>query len=90
MTLIIEIPSKLESELRQRLGDDLRRNAAEAMAVEWYRQRLISHGQFAELLSLSRYEADGVLKRHGVMLEVDPGEFDREFSSLRELLPPKS
>ena len=34
--------------------------------VELYREGRISHGELAEGLGLSRYQADGVLKRHNV------------------------
>jgi predicted HTH domain antitoxin len=89
MTLHIDIPASLEADLRSRLGDELPRNATEALAVEWYRQRLISHGQFAEMLGISRYEADGMLKQHKVLPEADVEQFDREMASLRERLSPE-
>jgi predicted HTH domain antitoxin len=83
MTLTITLPEDVERSLRQRLGDGLDAAAREAMAVELYRQSLISHGQFAGLLGLSRAGADEVLKRHGVVDELSPEELDAQISSLR-------
>jgi len=65
MAISIELPTGIEEKLRAELGD-LSAAGKEAMLVELYREGRISHGELAEGLGLSRYQADGVLKRHNV------------------------
>jgi hypothetical protein len=45
----------------------------------------MTHHQLAEALGLNRYETDGVLKRHGVEIDLSPEEFRSQADSLREL-----
>ena len=59
-------PDKVESHLRAEWGADLSRRVLEVIAVEGYRTSVLSVGQAAEMLGVSVYDADGVLKRHGV------------------------
>lgn len=63
MAISFELPSELESHLRREF-ENLDDAAKEAMGVELFRQGKLSHAQLASLLDLSRYETDGVLKRH--------------------------
>ncbi len=65
MSISFELPENVEAQLRRELGD-LNAVAKEAALVELYRQGKLSHGQLAEALETSRYEVDGVLKRHNV------------------------
>lgn len=65
MAILIDLPGPIEDRLRAQL-DDLDRKGKEAMLVELYRQGLISHGELAESLGRSRYEADGILKQYKV------------------------
>lgn len=65
MSIVIQLPEELERDLRSRLGD-LDATAREAFAVELYRQHKLSHRQMSEILGLSRFETDAVLKRHEV------------------------
>lgn len=61
----IDLPQEIEERLRRECGD-LDSLAREAMGVELYRQGRLTHVQLSRLLELSRYDTDGVLKRHGV------------------------
>ena len=83
MTISFEIPPEIEQQIRTN-GADLDREARELFLVELYRQERISHCQLADALGLSRYEADGVLKRHKVWLELIPEELAAQPASLRE------
>ncbi|MBZ0252792.1 MAG: UPF0175 family protein [Candidatus Methylomirabilis sp.] len=85
MTITFDIPTKLEEAIRAE-GQDPSRAAKEAFLVELYREGKLYHGEFAEALGLSRYEADGVLKRHGVFLETTDEEVQDEVRSLRNAL----
>lgn len=69
MAISIELPDEIEQELRQRLGN-LDQAAKEALLVELYRQQKLTHHQLAQALGLSRYETDGVLKRHDVYYDI--------------------
>ena len=86
MPITFEIPREIEQEL-SRSGADLNGEAREAFLVELYRQERITHHQLAEALGLSRYETDGVLKRHKVWLELTPEELATQAASLREVRP---
>jgi predicted HTH domain antitoxin len=86
MNISFELPQSIEHELGTN-GADLNGEAREAYLVELYRQERISHHQLAEALGLSRYETNGVLKRH----KVSPGptleELRAEIGSLRNARP---
>jgi len=86
MNISFEIPPDIEQELRTN-GADLSGEAREAYLVERYRQHRISQHQLAEALGLTRVEADGVLKRHEVWLELTPEELAAQAASLRETRP---
>ena len=79
-----DIPDQIE----RCLGDDaegLARTAREAFLVDLYRTRRITHHQLAEALLLGRIETDGILKRHGVMLDFTVDDLDRESGLLRRV-----
>ncbi|MDZ4782302.1 MAG: UPF0175 family protein [Planctomycetia bacterium] len=86
MSITFDLPEDVEAQLRRELGD-LDQAAKEAALVELYRQGKLSHGRFAESLGISRYEADGVLKRHNVTEDlVTMAELDEQIADFRELL----
>ena len=88
MAIEIELPGAIEERLRADFGD-LSVAAKEAMLVELYRQRRISHGELAEGLGLSRYETDGVLRRHSVIEDLlTTEEHDDQVAGLRARLAP--
>ncbi len=86
MTINFELPQSIEQELRTN-GADLNREAKEACLVELYRRHRISQHQLAEALGLSRVEADGVLKKHEVWLEMTSEDLAAQAASLREARP---
>ena len=63
------------------------RDAKEAYLVNLYRRRKITHHQLGHALDMDRYDTDGLLKRHGVELELSLEEFNAEVASLREAKP---
>jgi predicted HTH domain antitoxin len=85
MSIAFQLPEHVESVLRNELGD-LEQLAKEAFAIEAYRSGKLSLGQLAELLGLSQYEADGLLKQRGVLFDVDEEELARQRETLRRLL----
>ncbi len=84
MTISFEIPDDIEAKLRS-TGTDLNQTAKEALLVDLYRQKQITHYQISQALGLSRYKVDGLLKRHDVPLDLSIEEFRTEAASLREL-----
>jgi hypothetical protein len=70
VTLTLEIPQDLAA-LLGAPERDLSRTALEALAVEEYLARRLSDAQFRRLLDISRFEADRILKAHGVWLDYD-------------------
>jgi len=81
VALTLELPEDLAALLGapQR---DLSRTALEALVVEEYRARHLSDQQFRQLLSVSRFEADRILKAHGVWRDYGLEDFEREGSSI--------
>jgi predicted HTH domain antitoxin len=59
--------------------------AKELLLVDLYRKEQITHHQLATALGLNRYETDGVLKRHGVEMELSSDELQSQAELLREL-----
>lgn len=65
MAITFDIPPDLEESLTQQFGN-LNQAAKEAALVELYRQGRISRPELSRALGFSRYETDGLLKRHNV------------------------
>ncbi|MBL9124245.1 MAG: UPF0175 family protein [Planctomycetaceae bacterium] len=85
MTLEISIPDSIADVLRAQLGARLEQKAKEDLAVQWYRDGLITSGQVAELLGTSWSEAQAFLKEReaGQSLAIDDVIADAD--RLREL-----
>lgn len=79
MPLSIEVPEDVQVALQSRWGD-LSAHVRESLAIEGYRQGLLSLAQVRRLLGLStRWEAQLFLGRNGVaVFDLDPAELDRE------------
>lgn len=84
VSITLEVPEDL-AQLMSASGDDLARTALVALAVDQYRLKRISDGQFRRLLNVSRFEADAILKAHEVWLDYSLEDFERDGESLREL-----
>jgi len=56
------------------------------LAIEAYRAGTLSLGQFAELVGVGQYEADGILKERGVMLDLSSEQLAEERETLSRLL----
>jgi hypothetical protein len=86
MAISFSLPSDIEQHLRGEFGD-LNAAAKEAALVEMYRQGKLSHGKLAESLGISRFETDGVLKRHNVTEDlITLEEYNEQMAALRKLL----
>lgn len=82
MTIRFDIPSELESALQGRYSD-LNQAAKEAFLIGLYRNSLLTHRQLADALGLDRFEADNLLKQHGVGHDLTIEELDHQLEALR-------
>ena len=78
MTIAFTLPEQIEKHLQAEIGPDLSEAAKVALAVELYREGKLSLGQVAEMLGLSVYQADGLLKRHGVEVPYTVADFEHD------------
>lgn len=69
MTISFNVPTTIEQAL-SRDGQDPSDVAKEAAMVELFRRHRITHHELAESLGLSRFETDGLLKRHEVSYDL--------------------
>jgi Uncharacterised protein family (UPF0175) len=84
MQITIEIPDELVSSMLATAQHDRARAALEAIAVEAYREHRLTGYQLRELLGIrSRYEMDGLLKRHQVWLDYSMDDFERILACTR-------
>lgn len=86
MKLTIEIPLAVEQSLHQQLGQDLTQSAKEALAIGWYQAEKLSIGQVAELLGISIYDAEGLMKRHHVDAPYSLEDFEHDRDTLKRVL----
>jgi|tagenome__1003787_1003787.scaffolds.fasta_scaffold19010828_2 predicted HTH domain antitoxin len=85
MAVTLDIPQKLADHIEAAWGESVSRAAAEALAAEGYRRRLLSLGQVAELLNTSINDAGGFLKDRGIPLNYDVADFESDMAVLRGL-----
>ena len=83
MNVAIEVPENIARELEAKWGD-LSARAREALAIEAYRSRALSHFQVQQLLGLgTSWELDALLKRSGVFLEYTDDDLRRDLNNSR-------
>ena len=85
MTLKVELPSDLEAAIRRSVGGDLDAYAREALAVQMYRDRKLTHGQLQRFLNVQSYEADTILKKHGGVDELTSDELAAQVQASRDV-----
>lgn len=83
MTLKVELPGDLEAIIRRNIDGDLDTYAREALAVQLYRERKLTHGQLQQFLNVQSYEADSILKKHGGVDELNPDELAAQVQASR-------
>jgi predicted HTH domain antitoxin len=86
----VTISFELPHDIAQRIctsGVDLSDKAREAFLVDLYREDAITHGQLSKALGLDGYDTDGVLKKHGVFLEINVEELRAEAAALHDVSP---
>lgn len=83
--LAMQVTLELPEDLAQLLGvgsSDLNRIVLEALILEGLRSGKLSVAQARRILGISsRYEMDGCLKEHGVLLPLTLSDVDRDFET---------
>jgi predicted HTH domain antitoxin len=78
----MDITLRIPDDVAQRLsaaGGDVSRRALEALALEGYRDQILTLYQISEMLGLSRVETEDFLgRRHVPLSEVSEADLDRE------------
>ena len=88
MNINFDLPQDIEQRSRELISsEDFNRDAKVAYLVDLYRLHKITHHQLGKALDLDRFDTDGLLKQHGVELELSLEEFNAEVASLREAKP---
>ncbi len=88
MKVTIDIPDTLRASLQDQLGQNLAQAAKEAMAIAWYQAERLSIGQVAELLGISVYAAEGLMKQHHVNAPFSIEDYEHDRETLDRLIDP--
>lgn len=82
MHISFNVPDDARETLSRALGNDIDCAAREAMAVELYRQDKLTHFELSQVLGLTRFETEEILKKHNVIEDLIPmDEFLQEVDS---------
>jgi|CXWL01.1.fsa_nt_gi predicted HTH domain antitoxin len=87
MTISIDVSGNIEKALREH-GADLNCAAKETLLIGLYREGKLFHSDLARALGMSRYEVDGLLKRHGVFHDLSEDELRADVEGLRKIASP--
>lgn len=85
MTCTVEIPDSVAEVLEWNTPPSSQQ-IIEMLLVERYREGKVSRGRMSELLSLSFWETEELLHRHGAMIDMSAEEFDRDSDAARQFL----
>ncbi|MFP4134638.1 MAG: UPF0175 family protein [Halothece sp.] len=86
MQVTINIPEELGKQLTNQWGN-LPQKVLEALAVEGYRQRVLTSAQVQELLNLeSRWETEKLLSDYQADLDYTEEDYQEDIETLNELL----
>lgn len=86
MSVTINLPEKIEHQLKEQWGD-LPRRTLEALALEGYRSGALSAGQVAEVLQLSAWETESFLHERGAELDYTEEDLERDVAESERALP---
>ncbi len=86
MKVTIDIPDSMEQAIFGQLGQDVEKAAKESLAIAWYQSEKLSIGQVAEMLGVSVYEAEGIMKAHHVDAPYSLKDYEHDRATLDRLL----
>ena len=84
MVLTIEIPTDIESALREQLGQGLELRAKQDLAVSWFHDGRLTSRQVAAFLGMSLFDAHAFLKSRGAALPMSISDVEDDLAALRE------
>ncbi len=85
MDVTVHIPDDLAGPLKAAAGD-LSRRALEGLALEEFKSGHLTKAQLRRLLAFeTRYELDGFLKAHGILMSVTAEDVRRDVQTLQRL-----
>jgi hypothetical protein len=88
MQIIIDLPQDLEQKLQNHLGS-LSYRALEAIALNAYKDRLITAAEVQQMLQLpSHLATDTFLKHHGVFIPYTLEDIQQDIQAIDQLLDP--
>jgi len=85
MTVSVEVPDSIARQMRLN-GAEASRRALEMLAIEGYRSGQLSRGQVSELLALSLWDTESLLKERGCGLGLTFEEYERDIDRARGFL----
>ncbi|NJK50489.1 UPF0175 family protein [Candidatus Gracilibacteria bacterium] len=87
MQITIELPEEIGQQLQQQWGN-LSRKMLESLAVEAYRNGVLTEAQIQVLLNLpSRFVTEAFLKQSQAYLDYTEEDLEQDLQTLRHLLP---
>ncbi len=81
--ITIEMPEVIRQQMEE--TQEMPRFALEAVALEGYRQALLSHRQVGQMLGLDYWEAEAFLKAHKVYPNYGLEAFQQDLATLERL-----
>jgi len=79
----VEVPAEVARILKAR---DLSKAVRELVALELYREGLVSLGKAAEIAGLSLWEMMELMARKGISIRYEPEDLEEDLRTLREVL----
>ncbi|MGB3693529.1 MAG: UPF0175 family protein [Spirulinaceae cyanobacterium] len=85
MQITIDLPDEIVSTIGKK-WDNFPRQVLECIAIETYRQGVITSAQVGRMLNMpSRYEVDAFLKQAGAYLHYNEEDFEQDLLTMQEL-----
>lgn len=85
MTLTVELTQEQADLLRRSVDGDLDAFVREALGVQLFRERKLTHGQLKQFLGVSSYETDAIIKKHGGVDETTAEELEAQLDAVAAL-----
>jgi len=81
--MVVEVPAEVARIVKAK---DLSRAVRELVALELYREGLVSLGKAAEIAGLSLWEMMELMARRGVPIRYGPDDLEADIRTLEEVL----
>jgi predicted HTH domain antitoxin len=84
MTITLELPKGIANTLAAGWSD-VPRKTLEALAVQAYKDGILSRGQVGEMLSMNFWETEAFLKERGALLHYDEKDLEEDHETHQRL-----